>query len=368
MSDGVKSYPIVSNPTSNQLNERQLVDYRGHRERFQDWLTHFGKDPEKATGYSPYTTRDTMYRTDRFWRWIWSENDGYTLSIGHDHADDYLKDVARRDCSADNKATIYRTIKRLFKYRSHEKDEPEWEPVIKFSNPSANQPQDFLTRPERRTIREAAMEYGAVPQYKNLDPDERDRWRKYLSHRFEKPLENVVPADWDRANSWKIPTMVWTSLDAGLRPVEVNRATLSWVDLENERLNIPKKDSSKNRDNWKPPLTSRTIDALSRWVEERELYDRYNDDDHLWLTRRDNPYSSGSLRYLMNRLFEEADIPTENRKVSWYMIRHSTGTYMAREEGLEAARQQLRHNSVETTMRYDQAPEKDRREALDRMG
>jgi integrase len=74
------------------------------------------------------------------------------------------------------------------------------------------------------------------------------------------------------------------------------------------------------------------------------------------------------LRYLIQQLFDVAEIPQENRQVSWYMIRHSVGTYMAREEGLEAARQQLRHRSTETTMRYDQAPEKDRREALDRMG
>jgi hypothetical protein len=54
--------------------------------------------------------------------------------------------------------------------------------------------------------------------------------------------------------------------------------------------------------------------------------------------------------------------------MSWYAIRHSTGTYMTREEGLAAAQAQLRHLSPESTMKYDQVPVEDRQDALDRMG
>jgi integrase len=375
MTDGVQSFPIVPNPTKDLLSDRQVVDYKGQRERFVDWLQHFGKEPEKANGYSDYTVRDTMYRTDRFWRWVWTEyttdsdeNFNYTLSIDHKTGDEYLKELARRDWSASGKATAYRALQRLFKYRQYEYDQPEWEPVLAFSTSRMGQPRDFLTREERRDIREAAMEYGAIPGYSDLTPDARDRWKLYLAQRLGKPKNEVIPEDWNRVNGWKIPSLVWASLDAGLRPVEVKRAKTSWVDIENERLIIPSEESSKNRDNWKPPLTDRTINALSRWLEQRVTYDYYDESDRIWLTGHGNPYSSGSLRYLMQRLFEIADIPTENRQTSWYMIRHSTGTYMAREEGLEAARQQLRHQSPETTMRYDQAPEKDRRDALDRMG
>jgi hypothetical protein len=41
---------------------------------------------------------------------------------------------------------------------------------------------------------------------------------------------------------------------------------------------------------------------------------------------------------------------------------------MTREEGLAAAQAQLRHKSQRTTMRYDQVPVEDRKDALDRMG
>lgn len=95
------------------------------------------------------------------------------------------------------------------------------------------------------------------------------------------------------------------------------------------------------------------------------MYDKYDNTERLWLTRHRNPYSASSLRYLLDSLCEIGNI---DRDLSWYAIRHSTGTYMAREEDLAAARSQLRHRRVETTMKYDQAPVEDRRDALDRMG
>ena len=75
----------------------------------------------------------------------------------------------------------------------------------------------------------------------------------------------MTPDDWDRANGWKIPSLVWTSLDAGLRPVEVKRSDVSWLDLDNSALRIPKGDSAKNRENWVVGLRDRTAEMLSRW-------------------------------------------------------------------------------------------------------
>lgn len=53
--------------------------------------------------------------------------------------------------------------------------------------------------------------------------------------------------------------------------------------------------------------------------------------------------------------------------MSWYALRHALGN-MTREEDLAAAQAQLRHRSPETTMKYDQVPVENRRDALDRMG
>jgi integrase len=148
----------------------------------------------------------------------------------------------------------------------------------------------------------------------------------------------------------------------------VERATVHWVDTENSVLRIPKEDSSKNRENWTVALQDRTATFLKRWLEERKQYDMYHESDKLWLTRFGNTYGSSSLIYTLERLCEEAGIDTENRKISWYAIRHSVGTYMTHVEDLGAAKAQLRHKSEKTTMKYDQAPIEERQDALDKMG
>ena len=161
---------------------------------------------------------------------------------------------------------------------------------------------------------------------------------------------------------------MWVSLDAGLRPDEVRKAKVGWADTSNGVLRIPKKDASKVEANWSATLTDRTAEGLARWIAEREQHARYDDTDRLWLTSHGNPWSSKSLGRLLRRLCEQADIDHEHRKMSWYAIRHSVGTHMSDERGLEAARDQLRYKSKLTTMKYDNVSHQDRRDALDRMG
>jgi site-specific recombinase XerD len=85
-------------------------------------------------------------------------------------------------------------------------------------------------------------------------------------------------------------------------------------------------------------LTDRTADALDQWLTEREKYKLYEETDTLWLTRKGDPYGPQPLRRLLIRLCEQAGIGTENRKMSWYAIRHSVGTYMTREKDPAAAK------------------------------
>jgi site-specific recombinase XerD len=359
---------LIPDPSRKILNPRELVDYEAHRKECLSWLLAIGKNPPQADGYALSTVKTRAYRMDMFYRWVWSENKGYTTSVTIGHADGWMKDLAYGDTSNVHKNNCRKAVKMLFKWREYEKGAEGWEPQLTFSSTSSTNPRDYLTKDERTSIREAALKYGSIPAYGDLSPSERDRWKAYLSQRFMKPKTEVSPSDWDRANGWKIPSLVWASLDAGLRPVEVERATVRWVDVENEVLRIPKEESSKNRDNWIVGVTQRTAEALERWIEERENYKKYNGTDKLWLTREANPYTAQSLRYLLKKLCEEAGIPTENRKMSWYAIRHSVGTYMTREEDLAATQAQLRHKSKKTTMRYDQVPVEDRRDALNRMG
>lgn len=367
--DPLDEVKLVPKPSEELLNERQFIDYRTEREKCLDWLLTFGKKPKKAEGYATATVENRASRMDQFYRWVWQEEDGYTSALTHDHADGYLRHLARQENSNAHKNSCRKAVMMLYKWRQHQRGADKWEPELTFSQKNqSTTPRDYLTREERTKIRDAALEYGSVPSYQSVSGEKRDRWKAYLAQRFEKPKSEVSKDDWDRANSWKIPSLVWTSLDAGLRPIEVERARISWVDLDNGVLRIPREDSAKSDESWIVSVQDQTIEMLSRWLDQRKAIDKYDNSDKIWLTRRANPYQSASLRGVLHRLCDIVDISTENRSMSWYTIRHSTGTYMAREEDLAAAQTQLRHRSPESTMKYDQTPVEDRQDALNRMG
>jgi len=360
----------VPEKTKDQLNDRQLTDYQNYMQQMVKWLLNVGKNVDKAEGYSQYTIETAIYQIDKFHRFVWEElEDGYTLQITTDHADRFMQHIAVKDWQQSYKASLQKSVKREMKYRKHRHGGQEWDPDISYYDQgTTHQPRDFLSKQERAKIREAALQYGSIPSYSNLTKQERSQWKAHLAQRFEIPKNTVSKKHWKKANSYKFPSLVWTSLDAGLRPVEVERSKTSWIDLDNQVLRIPKDESSKNSNNWVVALTDRTTEALKKWLEERKQYDKYQGRNEIWLTRRGNPYQSDSLAYLMKKLCDIADINYENREMTWYTIRHSVGTQMSHEEGLAAAQAQLRHEDERTTMRYDQAPVEDRKDALNRMG
>lgn len=361
--------PLVIKPDREYLNARQLDDYKQYRQNILEWLYTEGKNPDRKEGYSHTVTRNMAYRLSKISRWLWEREGRYTTNISHDHADAYIRELAEKDWKNSNKSQYVKALKRLFKWKQHKRNSDQWEPEITFYASSEEyQPQDFFTLKERKRLREVSLEYGSVPAYSNLSPAERNRWKAHLAQRFEKPKDEVEPDDWKKANSWKIPSLVAVSLDTGLRPIEVERATVSWVDTDNAVLRIPKDESSKNRENWIVSIRDQTARALAKWIDERKNYPKYDGTDTLWLTRRENPYQSESLNYILKRLCEEANIDTANRSLSWYSIRHSTGTYLTHFEDLGATKAQLRHKSERTSIKYDNAPLEERRDALDKMG
>jgi integrase len=360
---------IVPEPDEQRLNSRQLSDYRAEREACLDWLLTFGKDPDRAEGYALGTVDPRASRMSRFYRWVWDENGGYTTHVTHDHADGWMRDLARQEYTNGHKSSCQHAVKMLFKWRAHERGDEPWDPDLTFSRGDGTmKPRDYLTLDERKAVREAALEFDSIPGYGSLSPTERDRWKAHVAQKLEKPKTEVSIDDWERVNGWFYPSLIWTSLDAGLRPIEVERANLGWVDTDNEVLRIPKEESSKNVGHWVVGLRSRTANALESWLEERDRNPTYDGRDELWLTRKGNPWSSASLSRLIDRVADVAGIDYENRALTWYSIRHSVGTYMTREEDIAAAQAQLRHKSPETTMKYDQVPVEDRKGALDRMG
>lgn len=361
--------PLVTQPTREQLNERQVVDYREHRRDLLTWLRDIGKTPDKGKGYAEDTVYNRGYRVDAFYRWVWQQEGGYTTAVTTHHADRYCRELLSEDCSDNHRSNTQKALKSLFKWREYTRNGESWEPQIQLTgSPPSRQPRDYFEREERRALREASLEYGSVPSYRGLDPEGRRRWKRHLAQRFGIPIEDVGPAEFDRANGWKIPSLVQTTLDAGLRPKEVERARIQWVDTANNVLRIPPEDATKGNDAWTVPLRSQTTQSLQQWLDERQCYEKYEDTDQLWLTRESNPYQSTALNRILMKLCDIAEIDTEHRDLSWYAIRHSVGSLMTDQRDLEAARVQLRHQSRTTTMKYDGVSKEDRRDALDKMG
>lgn len=174
---GLDSIPIVTEPAEARLHAKQLLDYREHREAFISWLQNEGKDPDDEVGYSRATVVKTAYRTDQFNRWVWSHEDRYTTSITHDHAEAYMKELATSEKSNTHNANTQKALRRFFKWDAHERGGDEWETDRSFSSSSGTNPRDYLTIAEREQIREAALEYGTVPAYGNLSPEERTAGR-----------------------------------------------------------------------------------------------------------------------------------------------------------------------------------------------
>jgi integrase len=324
-----RTVKLVPEPNEKQLNEKQLVDYREHRWKFVQWLLEKGKNPKKREGYSPYSVYGTAYRTARFDRWAWQHEGRYTFPPRSEKATEYMdENVAYRDVTTATKGKTEEALMRFYRWIAETTHADEWDREQRFRSGGNDAPRDYLTRRERRLVRETALDTG---------------------------------------DGWRVTSIVLTSLDAGLRPVEVARAKPEWVDVDNMLLRIPKEDSSKNEDNWRVSLTSRTATALDHWLQERGEDSMYDDRDELWLTREATAYGSRSLSRLLSRLCEDAGIDEAGRSLTWYAVRHSLGTLMTAERDLKATKDQLRHKSAKTSMKYDQVSPSARRNALDNM-
>jgi len=159
-----------------------------------------------------------------------------------------MNQVAFWDVADSTKGKKMEALLRYSKWLQRTFNHGEWEFEWTFQSGGGNSgPRDFLTREVRQQIRQAALKKDGNPSYGVSEED--------------------LP-DGGRINSWKFTSLVWVSLDAGLRPVEVGKARVSWCDTENGVLRIPREESSKNEGNWTVSIMDRTgayLDSPSRY-------------------------------------------------------------------------------------------------------
>lgn len=371
-SDPELPVPPVSEKTEDDLEQFSPLhqeNYEGFKRDFLTWLLRQGKDPKKGKGYAKGTVRTTHYRIEHSYRWKWDKEGEMTTEFTPEDADELIELLHTRTTKSESEvAKFQKSIKRLLKYFNHSKGQNyEWEPDHLDDKGSDSMSHNYFKKYELGKLYTAAIEISSFKSYHNkgMSSEERQRLKIHLAQRFEKPKKEIGPEDFKRANSWKIPSLVAVSCDTGLRPIEVERANVDWLNLRDQELVIPDYESSKNEDNWEVALSAETTRALSKWMDERDSLEKYDGRDEIWLTKYGNPYNSGSLNRLLDKLVEEAGIDPRNRNLTWYSIRRGVATMWANEEGIHNAKEQLRHKTIETTERYVNSGSKKRAEMAD---
>ena len=177
----IEGIPFLTPPVKKYLNQRQQLDYAEDRRDLIQWLLKLGKDTKRGEGYAVTTVKPRTYRMDQFYRWVWNrQTDGYTTAITAEHADQYFEELKLSEQSNVDKNNRLKALKMLFKWRSHRHGGDSWEPEVTFKSEQTS-PRDFLRMEERKKIRQAALEYGTIPSYNNVSPEERERWRVHLA-------------------------------------------------------------------------------------------------------------------------------------------------------------------------------------------
>ena len=332
-------------------------DFRGFKREFLQWLAQEGKNPFRGDGYAPSTVATTHYKVEKFYRWKWREAGGFQKRLTTDDADEFVNHLVKHTELADREVIDHsKSIKRYFKWLSETRgrDVADWtyENIDKLSKNWVGKSRHHFTKDELSELYEAAVGYRAVKNYHAVTPEERSQIKRTLARRFEKPATEIGPDDFERANSWKFPSLVSMAIDLGLRPIEIERANIDWLRLDDRLVVIPKDESSKSDQPWQCVLSPRSKRALSKWLEERQSYDKYRDTDALWLTKYENPYGTDALNRLLDRLLSRTRIEPGSRDLTWYSIRRGAATMWADESGLEQAKEQLRHRKIETTLGY----------------
>lgn len=92
---------LVTEESRQYVNPRQLASYREHRRQLARWMIDLGKDPEKANEHAESTVKTRMTRLDRFYRWVWKQEGGYTEDISTSHAD-ACRQAIKRHMSPDS--------------------------------------------------------------------------------------------------------------------------------------------------------------------------------------------------------------------------------------------------------------------------
>jgi len=345
-------------------------------EEYYEWLLEQGKNPVRNTPMSARGAANYHDRIDQLYRFTLEFDDlrnGRRLT--YVQADELIRRLDNDEIRKQSGGEYASTSKRKFGdalqkyftwlYETGVTAEP-WEPKVVFVD-GDHESADSLSYSERYELRQAALEYGSLPAYYETAPEERDRIDALVAQRLGKLKADITQRDWQQADtSAKVGSLIAVTIETGMIPIEIEHATLDWYDTGKRAFKIPAEYAAKERPTTELPLTDETADIFSDWVRERRHLEAYDDTNRIWLNQRGNPYTSGTLCYLLRQLCEEAGIDHENRKIVWYSLRHNLGQTFEDTADISATKDQLRHQYLETTKGiYGETATEKRRQTLE---
>lgn len=349
----------LSSQLTKQLDSESAQNIENQLNEFHQWMKVKGKEPAKRTPLSESQSRNYVARMDQVFRFATAFTDlDNPVDFSHTHADqiirlldeDRITQVNGNEYAESSKRKFANAIEKYFLWRHGTGERDRWKPNVRFSQ-NHFRSIDKLNFRERGLIRAAALEYRSLPSFYDTSESERERINTLVAQRIGKPKDQITGEDWRRDDiSSKIGSLVGVGLDTGILAKEVGEAEVSWYRPKQNVLVIPHDRAAKERPNAELPLSDQTGEALSQWIRERRHRPKYDATQKIWLNQAGNPYNSNNLCYLVRRLCQEAGIPLEeDRKISWYSIRHSLGQSMDDVGDLSGANDQLRHESIKTT-------------------
>lgn len=360
---------FLSSSSLSDLNYQQRILFNEIRDDLIEFLREKGKNPKRNVGYSESNIRPLVRRIHQIHQYCW-DNGPTVLELTPDHADRFV-DALNQDevlnkhgepYAEGSKRKFTQSLEAYFKFL-----DIEWDPEIDFGDEEPTLASDPFNLREREQLLNASLEYKSPPNYKNVSPEERERWTAKLAQLLGKSKAEIGPKDWEALRrSWKIPSIISTALDCGWRAEMVGRLKIKFVNFGSGQVTIPPEVAVKNDKKWVCELSERSIRILQKWCEERGNKTKYDETNQLWLNRKGNAYNSATLNDLLNNLIRDAEIEPQGRKLTWHSIRHSTGMYVYNQEkDLGLVAEVLRQASLEAARKYAHATPETKQDVIE---
>ncbi len=183
-------------------------DYTEFKKSLLKWMLVKGKRPEKHEGYAESTVLTTQYKIEEAFRWVWKHEGEYTKRFDPDTATQFLNYLRRKAGKDDNYLNrMEKSLKRLFAYWRDAENQriEEWNHGMTISpthGDTEKKGHDRFRPHEFGLLYDAAIDLSAVKSYDNktMTPKERQRIKRMLSQRLQKPMDKIGQDDFKQAN------------------------------------------------------------------------------------------------------------------------------------------------------------------------